>query len=283
MTLDKMMRDYQVVAATDLASTLEQELTGIAPYLGQRQFLTAIVSDSTYSLGGFSGNPIGLNIQYNPLSSCIQVDYTGMPHFAVFFHEMGHNFQGGSSMLYSFFAAAPLVGTPVSEGFANMCVLYTQRRIMLANDHLGLGSNAVNALIGPENYDTYPNFRDYLLGRLNDYEKAPSINSLDEHILDGMMIVICDNYGWECLPRFYSIFLPVTDHLPFDPLHDAPTFLVASLSAAFQHDLLPYFRDQWRFPIDQAFYDQILPELTRRAALRDLPRNTASLEWLKAQ
>jgi hypothetical protein len=76
------------------------------------------------------------------------------------------------------------------------------------------------------------------------------------------------------MPFFYRLLSAfVADDewhgLGFDSESQRLTFWIAVCSAAAGEDLLSRFRDTWGFPVDEAFYTQVIPLAQRLAARRD--------------
>jgi hypothetical protein len=267
-----MMRQFEVVAVADEVHELQYDLLGIRPFWVERQFFVGMVSDEICSLCGLSGNPIKLGFrQDEPIpNSCIQVHLTGEPHWEVYFHELGHN--SGSNLSLAAFIhddEGSLASTVISEANASICALYAMQAIINSSGMYELRESTIQSLNSSESYGGFMKRRDWYLTRLAIYEENPQFSDVNPDILDGIYITLCELYGWDKLERFFSIFLPETDLLPSYAQSHHNTFMVACFSAAFEDDLLTIFAETWGFPVDEIVYYEMLPELQRRASLRD--------------
>jgi hypothetical protein len=274
--IDQMITQYQITQATDAAIQLQYVLTGTRAQNADRQYYAAILSDETGDFCGFNGNPIALGFRQDEQypRSCIQVQMTGEPHWFTYFHESGHNATVSndriSTCLHS--GASPLARPGVFiEANATISAMYSMWRLVQEPDLAGLSPTNAASLNSAESYSGFLQRRSVYMDALIDYEQAPELLNVDKDIIDGMFIFLCEEYGWDKLPRFFSIFLPEEEIFNFDPHQDQTSFIAACFSAAFESDLLEIMRDKWAFPIDEDFYYGILPQLQKLAALRDQP------------
>ena len=272
ITLDEMMNQFEVPAVADAVYELQYDLLGIRPYWVERQFWVGMVATETSNICGLSGNPIKLGFRLDkPVpTSCVQVGLTGEPHWSVYFHELGH--QAGSSLsLSGFFHDNTISIEPAvfTEANASICALYAMKVIIDNPNIYDFKESAIESLNSSESYGGFMRRRNRYLSQLAIYEEDPQFGELTPDIVDGIYVTLCELYGWNKLERFFSIFLPETDLLPSYSKSHHNTFFVASLSAAFEDDLLSIFVDTWGFPVDEVAYYEMLPELRRRASLRD--------------
>lgn len=275
-TLGEMMARYQVVDAADAAWAWQYHLVGCYARHAERQFFNGLAGDETASVCGGSGNRISLGFgQGRPdPHSCIQVHATGEPHWSVMFHECGHNATGANSRLNVYLRGSSALGAAFGEAEASICGLYAMCK-MIENPRAGwLAGDALASLNSCTSYGGFCKVSNGYLAALTAYEQDPDADDFDKvtpHVVDGMLVSLCNAYGWEKLRRLFSIFLPRDDAFSFDPKYHHPSFVAACFSAAFEADLLEVCRDRWGFQVDEDFYWQILPELQRLARLRDMP------------
>jgi hypothetical protein len=107
---------------------------------------------------------------------------------------------------------------------------------------------------------------------LNAYvSNGANYSQINPNVLDDIIMVLADEYGYDTLYRFFSIFLPGDLPFSFTVNSDAKqaTFFVAAMSAATATDLKAWFHDHWGFPVDDTFYDQIFPLVKQMVAFRD--------------
>lgn len=276
LTIEEMIAQYQVIEAADAVIAMQYALTGTRGYNADQQYFTGILSDETGSFCGSSGNPIKLGFEQDEQypHSCIQVYDTGQPHWSAFFHETGHNAVGNNRRIQDYLhnGASPLARLGVfNEANASIAGMYAMWRIIQDPNLAGLSPATVASLNSSDSYGSFLRTRNAYINALNVYEADPNLINVDADILDGMFVYLCDEYGWDKLPRFFTIFLPEEGVFAFDPHQDQTSFIAACLSAAFQDDLLETLRDRWVFQLDEDFYYGILPELQNLAALRDEP------------
>jgi hypothetical protein len=270
-TIGQMMEKYGCLMLTDASYELERELTGCTPF-GGRQYLTAAGGvDQKSTVFGVSGNPLLLGFELYGRGSAIQ-QHNGEPHWGhVWLHELGHNFTLASMPFNQAFGPGeknlPSSVTYI-EGLATVVGLYALEKIAAHPERYGLTDAARGSLQNPATYGSVPQNRTRFLGALRKYEQSGADYArLDADVLDGMFLLLADQYGWDPLSRFFDILLPVTDTLPFpfDTEAQRATFLVAGLAAAYRTDLRALFSGRWHFPVDEALYSRMLPILASRS------------------
>ncbi len=266
----QLMQELQAVEVTDAAYLLEQWLTGVTPNNGDLQFL---VMDPGYDEDGtvpcgLSGNPVRLGVGVDNYRSCFGGDDS--LQWGVMYHETGHNFmiQRSFSDLIS---GLPNSGD-YNEGMATMLDVYAIDTLIRNPGAHGLTVTTTENL--SRNWiPLTPNFaRNVFYNKLITYEAAPDYtNNFDADILDAIMTKFHDEYGLAFFYRFLSAFVPADEslNLAFSNEGQRLAFWVAACSIAANQDLQPRFRDDWGFPIDEAFYEQIYPQVQRLVAQRD--------------
>ncbi len=261
VSFEQVWSTYEAVKVTDAAYVLEHELTGVVPFHGAPQFIIGAPADrDPMAVCGISGNPLRLGIALHqpfPNNNCIR-DPNGRPHHGVIWHEVGHNFTGGSVPWYQLYGGDFLY----SEGMATLCGMYAAAEMVRAPSRFALSGQPLQAV--SEYHDSYQ----YFLQRLSDYEAAGANFSLiDPDVLDGIFLRLADQHGWAIYPAFFQILLPYDQ--PWAFLDDVRaggkvhTFTVCALSVVVGQDLRDQFR-AWNFPIDDAYYQVVSQEILQR-------------------
>jgi hypothetical protein len=194
------------------------------------------------------------------------------PNFIAMLHEFGHNCLSISNSLWRTFGH---FGTDphFNEAFATLFALYAQQRILKAPDHFGLNASFVEGLTREGWGTSISDRRHYFVDiRLGEYLEAGARypEQMNADVMEGILTLLGEKYGWDMYRRFFSIFYPPDEPWSFASQNETEraTLFAAAISAAAQADARPMFRG-WGFPLDQALYDRLLPDLTRRAAQRD--------------
>jgi len=266
--------NYDVSRITNLAYQLEFELTGLRPFKGDMQFLVndpGHGGDGTVPCG-LSGNPIrlGTDVDESIHNSCLIVAYPPpIPQWGVYFHEMGHNFNGVSSRFGKFVNGSNVGNSrfTYSEGLATAVGMYVAQMMKGRAGQYGIPSDIIGTII-PSVWHHFGSTPD----DLNAYvHNGANYSQINPNVLDDIIMVLADEYGYDTLYRFFSIFLPGDLPFSFTVNSDAKqaTFFVAAMSAATATDLKAWFHDHWGFPVDDTFYDQIFPLVKQMVAFRD--------------
>jgi PKD repeat protein len=268
----QIFTDYDVARISDIAYQLEEELSGLRPFEGDVQFL---VNDPGYGTDGtvpcgLSGNPVrlGTDVDRSIHNSCLIVAYPpATPQWGVYFHEMGHNFTWASARFAHFAGASEVSNSnfTYSEGLATAEGMYAAQMMSLRADQYGISANILSSILSSVwHFGSTPDLDAYANGGADYSQITPSV-------LDDMIMVLADEYGYELLYRFFSVFLPSDSLFPFviNSDSDQATFFVAAMSAATKTDQRTLFRDEWGFPLDEVLYDQIYPQVERMVAQRD--------------
>ncbi|HOX59519.1 MAG TPA: hypothetical protein P5205_20755 [Candidatus Paceibacterota bacterium] len=263
-TIDEMMASRQVAQVAEAAIPFQRAMIGQGGCGGDRQLYAGVVNDADGGNYALSGNPVTLEFKQGVSSQSIIRNYfTGEPWWRVYFHESTHNCLG-SRVKAALDGSA--VGDTMGEALANVCSIYLIRELIARASPLSLAPTTVASLQG-----AFDEKHDDDLAALATYESHPAETNLDANNVGGMLISFCDARGWWRLPRFFSIMLSDTDFFTFDTRTNNTTFVAACWAAAFETNSLPLCRDRWQWPIDEAYYYALLPELTRLARLRDVP------------
>jgi hypothetical protein len=163
------------------------------------------------------------------------------------------------------------------EGMTTITALASRKAILESANHDGLPAIVTDAWMNPNVYDSLPFARQmYVDVALAAYMSAGANYAQDftPDVLDGIIYLLTDDYGWALLKRFFSIFNPPDEGLAFTPCDETgrATFFVAAMSAAADADLRARFRG-WGFPIDDDVFEALLPVFAKRVA-RTAPWNT---------
>jgi len=268
----QVIREYNVVGATDVAYLLQEELTGVVPFHGTVQHFIGEPGESGgMRVCGANGNPIRLGYNVSeppPHNNCIR-EPEGHPHWGVMWHEMGHNFTlTPVRFLQLYGGGSGAVQLVYCETMASLALVYAQERVVSEPNHLGLGDFTVTS-IGGRNYGALLFNKENSLRDLANYEASQAhFTELDNGqqiaALHGMLTKLGETYGWDIFPRFFKIFLPAEE--PWDLFDQADTetkkhtVTVCALSIAADTDLRKHFTE-WNFPIDEAFYQQIKAQI----------------------
>ena len=270
----QVFSDYDIARIINLAYEFEAQLSGLRPFDAALQYLVGepYPGDSTGPCG-LSGNPIRLgadvdNVQF----SCLAVtSRPAIPHWAVYLHELGHNFTF-ASVRFAQFKRGSNVGNSnfiYSEALASIVGLYAAEMMQREAAQYGIPASTVEAVMSQFGHaEETPALSDYI-------ESGSVYSQINVAVLYDMMATIVDNYdGYDTLYRFFSVFLPSDVPLPFNIDSDArqATFFVAAMSAADETNLRPLFRE-WGFPLDDTYYDQIYPQVEQMVAQRDPAAN----------
>jgi len=270
---EEMVQQYDLAGTLDRAYLLLWDLTGTLPHVGGRQHLAAVCNDDKYRLTGGSGNPAGVG--FDPLQPSSAVAFPdGSPKLGLMLHEIGHEFLSGFlSMHRILFDGRVKSGPSYGEATATLFGMYACQAITTRPDHCGVAPAAVVAIADPNGPASLASTRrSYVEGGLNTYLRngAHYPDKFTPDVLDGMLLVLGDRYGWDIYRRFFSVFYPPDERIDFSPRNetDRATFFIAAMSAAARTDLRRVF-GEWGLPCDNTLFQRLLPELTWRAAQRD--------------
>ncbi len=268
-----LMNDLQVVEVFDAVYRLQQRLCGTTPHQGGRQFFAldpGVDADGTVPCG-LSGNPVRLGLGVDNLRSCFGGE--NWLHWGVIGHELAHDFLSHAS--FADFCSGLGNSGAYSEGLATALSAYSFDEIASAPERFGIAPAALANFHGI--FLMPDSIRSGHYAALTNYEANPDYaGSFNADLLDAIMLKLGDDHGPAFLFRFLSVFYP-PDEVFMNYQNDTQrlTFWVAACSAAARTDLRTRFRDGWGFPVDDDYYESILPQVQQRAAQRD-PMITAS-------
>jgi hypothetical protein len=250
------IRKLDLLTVLDICYQLEKELAADhipteGPKTGEKQ---AFFYDSKISFA-HSGQPIHFG-----KSLINEGDFP----FNIAFHEMAHNFQFGGlpgfmHLLGGEYYNKTSISFGFAEGLATLANLYITEKIKDSD----INPNSLSLIReGREKMR-----RDHGTA-LRFYEQNSSDHQrITPDIIDGMMIHLGDQYGWDMFPKFFRIFLKNSTvneiyALAGEDNSKRTTIIVAAFSAAAGTDLKNQFI-KWDFPIDEKFYQTILPSVRR--------------------
>jgi len=270
----EIFQGYDAARITDLGYKVEEELTGLRPYGGDIQFL---INDPGHHDGtvpcGLSGNParLGTDVDRPTDNSCMIVANPPLtpsyPSWIVFFHEMAHNFTLSDPRFIQFATGSGADGLHVTtyvEGLATGTAIYVAGMMKQRAIRYEIPDNILDGILGNVGLlGETPNLTAYVRDGAV-YSKLDALDLID------ILVVLGSQYGYASLYRLFSVFLPSQEPYPFSINSDVrqATFFVAAMSAATGADLRSRFSDDWGFPLDQAFYTEVYPQLSRLIAER---------------
>lgn len=243
---------FNLINFLDVAYQLEKKLSGVSPLDIQKG---VIIYDPTIRFahsGWWVEQPIHFGKGWFSVEKA--------PWFG-FFHEMGHDFQTGTIKNFSDLIVHQSTGIPIYsgfvEGFASIAYFYGYYQLDKNGNKYEIDKDVCESM-----KKDYIDRRSRYLNALENYEDRGAIfDHINPDIVDGMLIEICENYGWNNLETFFRYFHdggPIGSEVVDQAKNvtDRITIIVASLSAAMGDDLLCKFRE-WNFPINNDLYNTI--------------------------
>jgi len=258
--------DWDAIRITELAYQIMADLVGFQPSQGEMQFLVndpGHGGDGTVPCG-LSGNPIrlGTDLDKPVHNSCMIVAWgSGTPQFSVFFHEMGHNFTLENPRLTQFlFAGSSNSNWAYFEVLASNVATHVALTLQARRAEWDVQQQVLDYLMPIYHVDTTPDLDTYVAN-------GADYSQLNPSVVYDLMLKGYHAGGPETFHRFYTIFRPVYSSLPLAPTSDAEqaTFFAAAVSAAAKTDMREQFRTEWGFPIIDAYYDAVYPQLQAAA------------------
>jgi len=243
----KYAKEFQVLKALELTYKFHEELTGSRPFGGRQ---TGVLFDTGIEFA-HSGNPAHIGANY--------WRYDQPPWFTIF-HEMGHDFETGSSPSLSQAICHQRSGVPFYnafvEAFATLAAFHAAERIEEMALR-GLDPSTVESVrrnVGEREAECRLAWRNHLASGLD-------FGQLNPDSADGMLLELCDEFGWEAARRFFRLFGPNEEVL--EMCREAKThaervsLVLAALSAAMCTDLSDRFH-KWGFPVGPSEYETYL-------------------------
>ncbi len=266
----QLVTDLRAVDVLDRIYALEQWLTDVTPSDGETQRLVldpGIDADGTVPCG-LAGNPLRFGTGVDNCRSCFGGE--DWLHWGIMAHEMGHNFMAQRAF-EEFCGLLKDGGGTYSEGMATMLGIYAIDEMVDHSGTYGLPSNAVENLSRGWIPLTPNHARTIFYAELEEYESSPDYANLTADHLDAILTQLHDEFGESFFYRLLSAFFPPHSGMPIPMSTEAEalSFWAAACSAAAGTDLLDRFATQWAFPLDEAFYHQILPRVRALTSQRE--------------
>jgi hypothetical protein len=270
--LDAIMRQYEVVQATDRAFGAEAGGVGAVPNNdgGTQYMVLEVTNDPVTCPCGASGNPARFGwVWGQPLhNSCFIVnDDPGhrVPQWFVLFHELGHNFTCACNS-FNLFCSGPSTTQNVAyvEGCASLAAMWAWQNIETEPEGLG-----PLALADIEQH--FQGNTGYFRQQLAAYQAAGAdYDVIDANVVDGIFCEMHDAYGPKAWFDLFSTFLPSTDPLPIalTTVEQQATWIVAALSVSAGTDLRALFTSEYGFPIDDTAWPAIRDAVQQRIEAR---------------
>jgi hypothetical protein len=219
---------------------------------------------------GISGNPIrlGTDVDKAVHNSCLIVAYPpATPQWGVYFHEAGHNFTWASARFGQFASASEVDNSnfTYSEGLATAASMFAAQVLGRRADEYGIPAPLVDSILASAwHFGSTPDLDAYLAG-------GAIYSQINPSVLDDMLDVLAGEHGYAFLFRLFSVFAPGDEPLPTAIGGDVEqaTCFVAAAGAATGTDQRARFHDDWGFPLDNGYYEEIYPDVARLVAQRD--------------
>ncbi|MBI2194024.1 MAG: hypothetical protein HYU36_18780 [Planctomycetes bacterium] len=236
-----------LLAALDASYRLQQAMVGTQPFSGRRW---GVLFDPAIQFA-HSGNPVHVG------SNFWRHD---RPPWDTILHEMGHDFQTGSSRALTAAIVHQQTGYAFYhnfvEGLATLAVFYIA-------DHAGQDAGGGFTRKALESMDqvTGECEKRCRLAWQACRSRGRGLADMDPDATDGMLLVLRDEFGWEMFERFFRLFLAGRDAEAL--CHQARTheervaLVLAALSVSASTDLSARFRE-WGFPLVTESYERFL-------------------------
>lgn len=237
-------KEFQALKALELAYQFHEDLTGRRPFGGRP---AGVLFDSAIEFS-HSGNPAHIGASY--------WRYDRPPWFTIF-HEMGHDFETGCSPSLSEAICHQRSGVPFYntfvEAFATLAAFHAAER-MEEMALRGLDPSTVESVrrnVGERAAQCRLAWESHLAAGLD-------FDQLNPDSADGMLLELCDEFGWEAFRRFFRLFGPSDEVLEMccqaDTHPKRMSLVLSALSVAASQDLLDRFL-KWGFPVDSSEYE----------------------------
>jgi hypothetical protein len=266
ISVEQAMNKFQLPKTAELTYKLQTDLFGVKPINGDAIIL-ALMPSWCGGAGPITGFGVGCLIGPN-----------NEPQWGVIFHEIGHVFTGhfqlewvdGLGGIYPtnskiFMTFSDNFGLAFSEATATLASMYTEYYLIKNYSQYGLNQDTFDSL------DRHFKTRQGYVNDLRNYEKdGNNFAKIDANILDGIFIEIANDnginpFGWDLYPRAFKAYLNPLPSFISGPLTgiQSHTYFIASLTAASGSDLRTKFKG-YGFPIDDAYFEKILPVLQKK-------------------
>jgi hypothetical protein len=272
-TIGQVLTGQDVNHITDILWEKLRDISGVDPFaINGHKTLLYFAAEAC----GFVAPP-AYNVALGP--SCIELpDASGFFQWWVPAHELGHHFALGSG---SFRKITDIGQAYYAESLASIIACWAFEEMENSLSSYGLSDKAQAALlaqaytfshvIGPR--------RPRTLDALQIYEANPVFSQMSVAIFFDMFVKISNTYGPQTTRNFFKIFSTGNQNNTIfdtaDTVDKKHTFMIAALSAAGNADLRDTFR-AWKFPIDNVYFNNILPVLRGMATSSSSTSTTTS-------
>ncbi len=247
--------DEETMRTLDALSGIQRDLIGFYPHNGQLLIVEESDSNVLASPNTEFPIPVPLFVPQNP-------------DWFYFLHEYGHHFHGGNTKMMQLFK--DFYNEPIPS-----LIAYAAMEEAVSNPQkYGIPLSKLETILNDLN-----RVRNTFLTHLSKYETQgsqfenlsvwPPQDFDPNSVYNGIMLKIQDQEGKDVVRRFFDLFNSPTglDFSALDKIQPTTqnqkhTAFVAAWSVAANKDLRPLFK-QWNYPIDDAYFNRVLPELSK--------------------
>jgi hypothetical protein len=257
----ELMDKYEILKASEFGAQIESQLCGTEFHDIQR-----IQFDPWFQGVAWSGNPIKMGSWM----------WRSDPCWFVLFHELGHNFTLAAARFNQLYPGLGYIsvggdywnfGTNFVEAWASMVGLYAMRELFTESGQWQLSGDCAGNL-----EQVFNGMKSSFIGKLHNYEGSPDFSTLYPDLFDGIFLALADSFGYDIIPRWFKILQPpnaswsqlntINPSTDYDSSKiTAMTITACAFSVAAKVELRDLFRTRWDFPINDALYNQIKPEI----------------------
>jgi PKD repeat protein len=279
---DAILTDNSAPEILEQVYIAQALLTGGPLWEGRKQTMIHYVSRNRFggALPGCGGSGLPIRIGTNmdlPNESCFLAyapppSLDRIPNWGILFHEFGHNaswmaqgkFEQFTSANYQF-GYPPGYGFAYSEGLATAASMFACEVIIRNGVSPEIAASLENSWLCWRTSHVGSFLKNYML-------EGADYSTITPDLVDDFIWTLIQEHGFGVLYRFFSVMNPkVGKRYPFEfeTLEKQATFFALAFSEAANQDLKSQFRDDWGFPIDEAFWTDLQPVVSKMAASRD--------------
>ena len=247
-----VIQEFDLLTVLDKCYLLEKELNAgqvpvLGPKIGEKQ---EFFYDSKIMFA-HSGQPIHLGKKF------ISGDDIS---FMILLHEMAHNFQIGGlpgfpKLLLDENLDNSNSGFCFSEGLATLAAMYAAEMLQPVdlNPRMHKDINSARIEMRAKFYEALKSYE----------ESGDKFENLTPDVVDGILYLLGDTYGWDIFPRFFRIFQEndntkqIYEQVKAQELRSM-SVIICALSTTCKKNLVDDFVN-WGFPVDDQFYGEISP------------------------
>jgi hypothetical protein len=245
---EKILTNMDGLNVADLAFSVLLNATGVYPWEGSKQFIVLDFWRDSSCWIGLAGNPIRFGYD-------LDSDFCSLAHkeglnWDMLFHELAHNFK---TPLRSELNKANSELT--EEMLANMYGLFLNDYLTHNSEKYAIKDSAVL-----EMNDQHDSLLEYLKSEYDSYLNAGcDYRRINQDSLAYMIWTLNEEYGPNFLLRYLlTLHQDVTVYSSIDTPEKQATFIVAQCSVAAGADLRNIFKDTWRFPVNDTYYEEVV-------------------------